>query len=184
MNNAGSRHPRSASHRARWKTMVAPRSHRRQSRNAPTAETQMEPRGLQRFIGRQLGLVLGECRAQGTRSQNSSPVSLGYPNQRPQQVPPRWGRFLDIRIWSFKVLVKGDHAIAAVRTAGDGVGRCGCCSCPASWCCGRGSSCSKHRAEIARVKPVFKEVKLNLFSPMASERNAPPFWSILKSERY
>jgi hypothetical protein len=42
----------------------------------------------------------------------------------------------------------------------------------------------EHRAEIARVKPVFKEVKLNLFSPMASERNAPPFWSILKSERY
>jgi hypothetical protein len=33
----------------------------------------------------------------------------------------------------------------------------------------------KHRAEIAHVKPVFKEVKLNLFSPMASERNAPPF---------
>jgi hypothetical protein len=42
----------------------------------------------------------------------------------------------------------------------------------------------EHRAEIAHVKPVFKEVKLNLFSPMASERNAPPFWSILKSERY
>jgi hypothetical protein len=42
----------------------------------------------------------------------------------------------------------------------------------------------EHRANIARVKPVFKEVKLNLFSPMASERNAPPFWSILKSERY
>jgi hypothetical protein len=42
----------------------------------------------------------------------------------------------------------------------------------------------KHRAEIAHVDPAFKEVKLNLFSPMASERNAPPFWSILKSERY
>jgi hypothetical protein len=28
----------------------------------------------------------------------------------------------------------------------------------------------EHRAEIARVKPVFKEVKLNLFSPM--RRNA------------
>ena len=42
----------------------------------------------------------------------------------------------------------------------------------------------EHRAEIAHVERVFKEVKLNLFSPMASERNAPPFLSILKSERY
>jgi hypothetical protein len=28
----------------------------------------------------------------------------------------------------------------------------------------------EHRAKFARVKPVFKEVTLNLFSPMASER--------------
>jgi hypothetical protein len=49
---------------------------------------------------------------------------------------------------------------------------------------GQGPLVVEHRAKIARVKPVFKEVKLNLFSPMASERNAPPFWSILKSERY
>jgi hypothetical protein len=27
----------------------------------------------------------------------------------------RWGRFLDIRIWPFKVLANGEHAIAAVR---------------------------------------------------------------------
>jgi hypothetical protein len=49
---------------------------------------------------------------------------------------------------------------------------------------GAGAPRGQHRAKIACVKPVFKEVKLNLFSPMASERNAPPFWSILKSERY
>jgi hypothetical protein len=49
---------------------------------------------------------------------------------------------------------------------------------------GQGLRVIEHRAEIALVKPVFKEVKLNLFSPMASECNAPPFWSILKSERY
>jgi hypothetical protein len=35
----------------------------------------------------------------------------------------------------------------------------------------------EHRAKIAHVKPVFKEVELNRRSPMASERNAPPFWS-------
>jgi hypothetical protein len=28
----------------------------------------------------------------------------------------------------------------------------------------------EHRPKIARVKPVFKEVKLNLFSPMAAQR--------------
>jgi hypothetical protein len=49
---------------------------------------------------------------------------------------------------------------------------------------GQGLLVVEHRAKIAHVKPAFKEVKLNLFSPMASERNAPPFWSILKSERY
>jgi hypothetical protein len=43
---------------------------------------------------------------------------------------------------------------------------------------------STHRAEIAHVKPAFKDVKLNRGHAMASERNAPPFWSILKSERY
>ena len=35
---------------------------------------------------------------------------------------------------------------------------------------GQGLLMVKHRAEIAHVKPAFKEVKLNLFSPMASER--------------
>jgi hypothetical protein len=74
----------------------------------------MEPRGLQRFIGRQLGLVLGECRAQGTRSQNSSPVSLGYPNQRPQQVHPHWGRLLDIPHLALRFWSRGTTAIAAV----------------------------------------------------------------------
>ena len=29
--------------------------------------------------------------------------------------PPRWGRFFDIGIWLFKVLVEGDYAMAAVR---------------------------------------------------------------------
>jgi hypothetical protein len=34
---------------------------------------------------------------------------------------------IDIRLWPFKVLVEGDHAIAAVRwAAGDGARRHGC----------------------------------------------------------
>jgi hypothetical protein len=28
---------------------------------------------------------------------------------------PCWGRFFDIRLWPFKVLVEGDHAIADFR---------------------------------------------------------------------
>jgi hypothetical protein len=44
-------------------------------------------------MGKQLGLVLGECRAQGPRSENMPLSPLGCPNKRPQHVPPRWGRF-------------------------------------------------------------------------------------------
>jgi hypothetical protein len=39
--------------------------------------------------------------------------SIGSSNKRPQL--PGWGRCFDIRLWPFKVLVEGDHAIAAVR---------------------------------------------------------------------
>jgi hypothetical protein len=35
---------------------------------------------------------------------------------------------------------------------------------------GVGNPRGRDRAKIARVKPVFKEVKLNLFSPMAAQR--------------
>ena len=39
--------------------------------------------------------------------------SIGSSNKRPQL--PGWGRCFDIRLWPLKVLVEGDHAIAAVR---------------------------------------------------------------------
>jgi hypothetical protein len=41
----------------------------------------------------------------------------------------------------------------------------------------------EHRAKIAHVKPVFKEVELNRGSPMASERKRDTMLVILKSER-
>src|ERR1700730_4511568 len=95
------------------KALVDRRIHRWQSRNASTADTQMEPCGLERFTGRQLGFNCAwRCRAQGTPDWNTPPPSGVLISGLS---PPGWGRFLDIRIWPFKALVEGDHAIAAVR---------------------------------------------------------------------
>ena len=63
-------------------------------------------------MGRRLGFLrLAVSSARNARLEHAP--SIGSSNKRPQ--PPGWGRFLDIRIWPFKVLVEGDHAIAAVR---------------------------------------------------------------------
>jgi hypothetical protein len=68
---------------------------------------------LERFTGRQLEFDCAwRCRAQGTSDWNTPPPSGVLISGLS---PPGWGRFLDIRIWPFKVLVEGDHAIAAVR---------------------------------------------------------------------
>jgi hypothetical protein len=58
--------------------------------------------------------VLGGVERKNTRLEQA-PLHREFRYRRPQQVPPRWGRFFDIRLWPFKVLVEGDHAIAAVR---------------------------------------------------------------------
>jgi hypothetical protein len=56
-----------------WKALADRRSHHWQLRNASTADTQMEPRGLERFTGGQLGFDCAwrVCRAQGTPDWNT-----------------------------------------------------------------------------------------------------------------
>jgi hypothetical protein len=78
-------------------------------------DTQMEPRGLERFMGRQLGFVCA-WRVSGARGSrlDPAPPSVGGSVRRPQQIP-RAGAVSLISAIGPKFWSRGTTAIAAVR---------------------------------------------------------------------
>jgi hypothetical protein len=81
-------------------------------------DVQNRPQAVENFHRCSIRITVFEPAGAGSIRLRSRPrphAVVEHSKSRRPQLAPALGRFFDIRLWPFKVLVEGDHAMAAVR---------------------------------------------------------------------